>query len=206
MFDTKQTSHDKCIIFLIIYKPWNNRNTVLESHDIFDYFLFHLFLVCHVRFLPQLLGVKSQIDRLSIGRGLLSLVKDSVVSPLDRLGKKLNIDRSFLLRSAMTTCQQYCASDHVLSIHETGMLIGSPHPISRHDIIGSCYPEHSAGASINTQCSIKTNKDVVCQTPAELAIFRLGFFFFITIFCATMAQELIFSALKYEKRQWRSLA
>ena len=69
--------------------------TVLENHDLFDYFLFHLFLVCHVRFLPQL-GVKGQIDHLSIGRGLssLSLVEDSV-SPLDRLGKKLNIDCSF---------------------------------------------------------------------------------------------------------------
>ena len=70
--------------------------TVLESHDLFDYFLFHLFLVCHVRFLPQQLGVKGQIDHLLTGRGLssLSLVEDSV-SPLDRLGKKLNIDRSF---------------------------------------------------------------------------------------------------------------
>ena len=101
--------------------------TVLESYDLFDYFLFHLFLFCHVRFLPQQLGVKGQIDRLSIGRGLssLSLVEDSVVSPLDPLGKKLYIDRSFLMRSAMTTYQQYCASDHVLSIHETWTLIGS---------------------------------------------------------------------------------
>ena len=118
--------------------------TVLESHDLFDYFLFHLFLVCHVRFLPQQLGMKGQIDRLSVGRGLssLSLVEDSVVSPLDPLGKKLSTDRSFPLRSDMTTYQQYCASDHVLSIHETRTLIGSPYPVRRHDIIGSRYQEH----------------------------------------------------------------
>ena len=120
VFDTKRTSHD--IIFPYHIQAMGTIiTTVLESHDLLDYFLFHLFLVCHVRFLPQQLGVKGQIDHLSIGRGLssLSLVEDPVVSPLDRLGKKLNIDRSFLLCSAMTTYQQYCASDHVLSIHET---------------------------------------------------------------------------------------
>ena len=51
--------------------------------------------------------------------------------------------------------------------------------------------------SKNTQCSIKTNNDVVCRAPAELAIFQLRFFFFfffffLFIFCAMMAQELIF--------------
>ena len=48
---------------------------ILESHDLFDYFLFHLFLVCHDRFLPQQLGVENQFDRLSIGRGLLRVVR-----------------------------------------------------------------------------------------------------------------------------------
>ena len=104
---------------------------ILESRDLFDYFLFHLFLVCHDHFLPQQLGV-GQFDRLSIGRDLLHVVRlKIVVSHFDRLVKKLSIDRSFLLHSAMTTYQQYCASDHVLSIHETQTLIGPPYPIRR---------------------------------------------------------------------------
>ena len=76
------------------------------------------------------------------GPSSLNSVEDSVVSPFDLLGKKLSTDRSFLLHSAMITYQQYCASDHVLSIHETRTLIGPPYPISWYDIICSCYPEN----------------------------------------------------------------
>ena len=52
---------------------------ILESHDLFDYFLFHMILVCHDCFLPQQLGVEGQIDCLSIGRGLLHLVRSKIL-------------------------------------------------------------------------------------------------------------------------------
>ena len=160
--------------------------TVLESHDLFDYFLFHLFLVCHVRFVPQQLGVRGQIDRLSIGRGLssLSLVEDSVVSPLDPLGKKLSIDRSFPLRSAMTTYQQYCTSEHVLSIYETQTLIGSPYPIRWHDIIGSCYPEHFCRCKYKYTLQYKNQQRCSLLNSGGIGDFSTSFFFFIIIFCA----------------------
>ena len=53
VFDTKGTPHD--IIFLIMHIQARGTiiTTILESHDLSDYFLFHLFLVCHDRFLPQ---------------------------------------------------------------------------------------------------------------------------------------------------------
>ena len=139
-----QSEHLMILSSLSYTSHGNNRNHGSWKPRFIWLLSFSLVLVCHVRFLSQQLGMKGQIDRLSIGRGLssLSLVEDSVFSPLDPLGKKLNIDRSFLLHSAMTTYQQYCASDHVLSIHETRTLIGSPYPIRRHDIIGSRYPEH----------------------------------------------------------------
>ena len=148
--------------------------------------------------------MKGQIDRLLIGRGLssLSLVEDSVVSPLDPLGKKLNIDRSFLLRSAMTTYQQYCTSDHVLSIHETRTLSGSPYPIRRHDIIGSGYPEHFCRCKYTVQYC--TNNDVVCRTLAELAIFQLRFFFLYFLH-HDGTRTYFFLRQKYENmRHWRN--
>ena len=51
-----QSEHLMILSFLSYTSHGNNRNTVLESHNLFDYFLFHLFLVCHVRVLPQQLG------------------------------------------------------------------------------------------------------------------------------------------------------
>ena len=123
--------------------------------------------------------MKGQIDSLSIGRGLSSpsLVEDSVVSPLDPLGKKLSIDHSFLLRSAMTMYQQYCASDHVLSIHKTRTLIGSPYPIRRHYIIGSRYPEHFCRCKYKYTVQYKNQQRRSLPNSGGIGDFSTSFFF-----------------------------
>ena len=53
VFDTKGTPH--YIIFLIMHIQARGTiiTTIPERHDLSDYFLFHLFLVCHDHFLPQ---------------------------------------------------------------------------------------------------------------------------------------------------------
>ena len=141
----------------------------------------------------------------------LSLVEDSVVSLLDHLGKKLNIDRSFLLRSAMTTYQQYCASDHVLSIHETQTLIGSPYPIRRHDIIGSCYPEHFCRCKYKYTVQYKNQQRRGLPNSGGIGDFSTSFFlFFFYYFLRHDDAKTYFFCAKIWKHaplvQWRSLA
>ena len=72
----RTTFHNICISAVAVTQvsePWPmGLLLILESHDLFYYFIFHLFMVCNDRFLPQQLGVEGQIDRLSIGRAFFT--------------------------------------------------------------------------------------------------------------------------------------
>ena len=90
------------------------------------------------------------------GAFFISSVEDSVVSPFDGLGKKSSV---LILFFCIQPWQRINNIEHQTMCFQymTQMLIGPPYPIRRHDIIGSCYPEHFCWHKYKVSSSLRSS-------------------------------------------------